>query len=390
MQIWLFDLDGVLIEPLGYRQSVLETMRHLFPQPFYAHLLPDYDDFDEFEAAGIISEWDMVAISTFLIANQIMLSDASLSIPENPQELRWLPGIKPPDVINYRSWINSFAGSDFQREDPSTAFFCWLVNNVQSQARLRDGLLDSSFAQLLKTTRDLDLSLTTRIFQNFCLGDRLFRQTYNREPEVVSPSLLALHDVPGITPEQSHYILDLIDQGVITAVAMTARPSRMTGDSGSTNDLSSSPEAEQALQLVGLSSIPVIGLGFVNASAAAGNFQASALIKPQAFHSLAAILVAAGNSFKDAIQIGLDLIATGESSQLNDELHGAKISIFEDSPAGLESMLAAERILSTNGIQIHLRLFGIANNPGKKNALEKLGAVVYQDACKALQAAWVD
>lgn len=61
--IFLFDIDGVLVEPAGYRAAVHATLRHfLAPAGIPACLLPDDEILQDFEASGLTSEWDMVPV----------------------------------------------------------------------------------------------------------------------------------------------------------------------------------------------------------------------------------------------------------------------------------------------------------------------------------------
>src|SRR5690554_2507184 len=59
----LFDLDGVLVQPGGYRAAVRETLNYFTQQMGLPSLAPDDETIAIFEAQGIICEWDMIPIT---------------------------------------------------------------------------------------------------------------------------------------------------------------------------------------------------------------------------------------------------------------------------------------------------------------------------------------
>ncbi len=61
-----FDIDGVLMNPLGYRQATRDTLAHLFSEIGVNNIEIPESNFSAFEAQGITSEWDMIPL--FLLA----------------------------------------------------------------------------------------------------------------------------------------------------------------------------------------------------------------------------------------------------------------------------------------------------------------------------------
>ena len=58
MKILLFDMDGVLLESLGYHIALQETVRIMANSLGFGDLTLSADDIAAFEAGGINKEWD--------------------------------------------------------------------------------------------------------------------------------------------------------------------------------------------------------------------------------------------------------------------------------------------------------------------------------------------
>ena len=126
-----------------------------------------------------------------------------------------------------------------------------------------------------------------RLFQHYSLGSRVFCQTYDLPAEVETESFLHTHDRSNINDE----IRAKLRQPNIYLAGLTARPSappREVDDS----HFGYAPEAEIALELVGLADIPLIAFGKLEYLAAQRGLDPGALIKPSPVHALAATAAA--------------------------------------------------------------------------------------------------
>ena len=79
----LMDLDGVLLEPLGYHNALQETVRLVGNSLGFnaAHL--SQEDILAFEAVGISSEWDSAAICLGLMLTENWEHDPTVGVPGN-------------------------------------------------------------------------------------------------------------------------------------------------------------------------------------------------------------------------------------------------------------------------------------------------------------------
>jgi hypothetical protein len=242
---------------------------------------------------------------------------------------------------------------------------------------------------ILLTTRNIPLSPTSSLFQNYSLGSQVFETCYQIPAYVSSEPYLLKYDRPLISPDTSDQLIKLRNSHKIFCSAMTARPSLYpTGSKKSPSHFP--PEAEMALELVGLSGMPVIGLGTLEYAKTIGWTSQDAILKPAPFHALAAMMAACGFSVTDATQAAVNLIQQGRmtfASELPIEL---KVYIFEDTTGGIRSMDQAANLLNRFGIRLSVQRFGISHQLEKIKSLEKIGAKVFPSTEAALKFAIKD
>ena len=65
--IYLFDIDGVLVKPRGYRESVKATLQYFYRQMDLLDKMPADDMPVLFESIGITSEWDMIPLCLAMV-----------------------------------------------------------------------------------------------------------------------------------------------------------------------------------------------------------------------------------------------------------------------------------------------------------------------------------
>ena len=70
--------------------------------------------------------------------------------------------------------------------------------------------------------------------------------------------------------------------------------------------------------------------------------------------------------------------------EITELLHGGTISVFEDTPGGLASVINAGKVLKNAGILVDIRALGVTREKTKKIALESQGAKVFPDINAAL------
>lgn len=397
-RIFLFDLDGVLIQPGGYRTAVRSTLNYFASRLGVGPQVLEEETLSIFESQGITSEWDMVPITLGILLNQI-----AAQMPARPEWMTIHNAIK--DVagcsieigrIDYETTIRKLPAALAPPLAPSDAIIQYLnqreSNDLFPHLHGR-GILQDLFGQ----TRDLQRCMTSSIFQNFILGDRLFNQTYRTKAFFPSESYLDLFDRVLIETEWQTRIHQEVKTNFIKIAAITARPCLpptgiMSGMSGY------SPEAEQAIRLAGFAGIPFIGYGSIQQMANVLQQSPELFLKPSPVQALAALRVAMGDQPWPALVEAARLAGVSTPKLNSEQVEGPidvfkpgvafSIHIFEDSPNGIQATQAAAQILKRLGLDIHLYGWGITQNADKKAALQKLGAQVFCDVNQALRAAF--
>jgi phosphoglycolate phosphatase-like HAD superfamily hydrolase len=396
MQIWLFDLDGVLIYPGGYRAALKATVNHFTR----AMGLGDYDladpTIETFEACGITSEWDSSPICVAVLLAEIWRADPTLRLPADfDQALSAVRSHAPqrlaPDLAAWARRISqAMSDTDLAREaNPSDAALKLLQDDARRSLERNGRLveLDALLRQLLERNRDLLRSPTMRVFQHYTMGSRAFGSHYGSVPSFETPSLLRDLDRPALSSSSRDMILELASQGKAHPVIYTARPGQPRTLPGRPEDCA--PEAEIALDLIGLADLPLATYGHLTWLAAQYNQRPDYFVKPSPVHALTAMAMAIGGSEREALETAYALVREGRLVAPLSDLRGrrAEVHVFEDSARGIRGVREAARLLEQAGIHVDARAWGIADHPEKRRALESLDALTFANVDQAIQAA---
>lgn len=396
-KIFLFDVDGVLLHPLGYRAATADTLRYFCRQMNLPDILPGEPVIALFESLGITCEWDHVPLGLAVILNAAA-QGTPLPAHTLPEAIKWITAHNGSSVaadfsplVEYlpRYLIPGEALSDslaiaFQKGDALDLF---------------PFLSSALLIELFSNTRNVVQSQTTSVFQAHVLGPQVYASVYNHLPPVNTPSYLDRFDHSLLAENSRQRLVEALKSGYVHLAALTARYS--LPPLADVNRLAYSPEAETALRLVGLESIPLVGYGSVNYLAEQVGFIGERLLKPVPVQALAAAAAAFGNPLWDALQWSYQLVAggagyldlprlDGHGQQLPLPLPGElELHVFEDSPIGILACLAAVEILKVHHIQVDLHAWGIAVHPAKVAALQTLGASVLPDVNLAIERALI-
>ena len=129
LRILLFDMDGVLITPGGYRAAFIATMNHFGQKLGFAGLAPSVSEIEVFEAESI-NEWDMIGLSMAAVVRHV-----AEELPAEFGDLQTLiERVRAAGLPSFRPDYASIArrtGSQWQRgqEKPSHAGLRWYLAN---------------------------------------------------------------------------------------------------------------------------------------------------------------------------------------------------------------------------------------------------------------------
>ena len=374
MQVMLFDLDGILLDPRGYHQALRDTVELVGKALGFRDIALTQDDIEMFESVGVTSEWDSTAICSALLLRGTWEIFPERELPSAPP----LPPAPAHDISEpqFQDFFRSIEVSLAADTSPVVA---------AERALLNDGFAytdPQAFAlqNILRGAHNPHGSLTHRLFQELVLGARGFESAYNLEAYLDAAGYLTSLDHPILTSDLREKLLAWLELPGHHAAVFTNRPSR---PSLRTRD---APEAEMGLATADLGQLPLVARGGLAWLAETRGLPSHTLLKPSEVHTLAAVLHAAGHPLEASLQAAASLALDGIGDPVWEVFAGAKIYAFEDSAAGLRSLLSAQACLARIGNEVDTILVGVTQSSDKKKSLEVAGGEVFPEMSRAFQA----
>lgn len=354
-RIILLDIDGVLVQPGGYRAALRATVKR-----FIGEYVIEEDAPVSMEKRGISSEWDMspLIIAAYwedVLSRQPMenLSDDPVLAGEQIQRQR--KAEEPKHLA-----IPAFDLMDGQYPvDAAYAAGCFA--SIPSELR----------KNLMTESRDVYKSHTFRTFQHFTLGSETFESTYQLSAEFDAESSLLAVDRSNISDE----IRGRLNHPDHHLAAFTARPSGIPVGINESS-LGYAPEAELALDLVGMNDIPLMAFGKLEYIAAQHGLMPSTLVKPSPFQALAATLAAWTGDELSALHAAYDWHRAGKLNSKFTKLPKTfELIVVEDTMGGIRSVRTAGEIFRQAGFDVTVRTLGLTSGISAKAAAFDAAAV---------------
>lgn len=364
IKIILLDIDGVLVTPGGYRAALNSTLNHFATLMGTPHFDFHEEHIADLERRGIFSEWDMVPILLATAWNDILSTWSDVNLPA--------------DVASAAREIGQRMNG-YQAKEVNVPEFEILPNIYPTESALQQKCFpfipESLRQSLLHDSRNVHFSATTRLFQNFSLGSKTFSEAYNLAAEVETESLLHSHDISNL----NQTILDKLTQSNIYLSSITARPSGPPKNVD-TSHIGYAPEAEKALELVGLPNIPLIGYGRLEYIAKLQGFEPSTLLKPSPVHALAGTLTAYTGNEWEALQAAVNWKQTGKLNDVFSQLPNSfELIVLEDTMNGIRSTQSAGEILNQAGFEVKVKTIGLTlGSKVKADVFEKAGIECFE------------
>ncbi len=359
-KLLLLDIDGVLVRPLGYRAALRASLATIAQWMGFADFSVEEQVISSLEARGISSEFDMLPLLVGALCEAVLSSTPTPELSEDlTQAAEQIAALHPSLPTHW-----------------SVAAFTLQEDCFPAEAAYRQGIYpsipDPLRRSLLLHSRNVYRSTTTRLFQQFVLGSQRFREVYGLPAQVQAPCYLQTYDQPLLEPSSLQRLERAWRSGRIWAAAMTARPS-LPPREVSAPDQPYPPEAEAALELLGLADLPLIGLGKVEYVARQANLPVEKLLKPSPAQALAAALVASGSSEINAIQAAVAWLANPTAiHRFNGLPKQFELHVVEDTLGGIRSTRAAAEGLRQLGYRVDLYAWGLTDgNALKRTTLEK-------------------
>jgi hypothetical protein len=364
-KVILLDIDGVLVRQSGYRAALHATLNHFASLMGLSRFDFPEEKLSELEKREISSEWDMIPLLLGTLWNDILSHRTNLNLPA--------------DLYSAAVEIGR-NGNRYMSRELIIPEFELITGLYPSEAALQNGCFPfipiDLRTNLLSQSRNVNFSQTMRLFQHYSLGSRVFSEIYELPAEVETESFLLTHDRSNIDDT----IRAKLRQTSIHLAAMTARPSappREVNDS----HFGYAPEAELALELVGLTDIPLIGFGKLEYLASQRGLDAGALVKPAPVHALAATAAALTGDEWAGLQSAGDWVQTGQLKGVFADLPRAfELFVIEDTLGGIRSVQAAGEIFRQAGFDVTIHALGLTfGSAAKVDAFRQAGVPYFED-----------
>jgi len=339
-RIILLDIDGVLVQPGGYRAALRATVRH-----FVGDFEVEEGLLTELEKRGISSEWDMSPLIIAAYWDDVLASHS-------------MNGLSDDVPIAARQIQDQMIGTPRKLLIPE---FDLVVGQYPAETAFHFGhfshIPEGLRKNLLLNTRNVHKSATMRVFQNFTLGSKKFEQTYQLSAEFEAKPLLLTEDKAKISQE----VIGKLTTPNHHFAAFTSRPSGIPREVKESNS-GYAAEAELALGLVGMKDIPLMAFGKLEYIAAQHRLDPAALVKPAGFHALAATLAAWTGNELTALDATYQWHLTGTLADDFQKLPKAfEIVVIEDTLGGIHAARTAGQTLRAAGFDVDVLAFGLTS-----------------------------
>lgn len=205
MRIHLFDLDGVLIYPGGYRAALKATVNHFSRALNLGDGAPADETIELFEACGITSEWDSSPICVAVMLTELWRAHPRLRLPRDFAAALATArafSIRADWDALYAQWARRIAEATRHARAPSQVALGLFMQDAHTFSR--DGRAEELIMvlrALLEHARDFARSPTMRVFQTYTLGSARFAEHYGVAPQFETPSLIRELDKPALSAE---------------------------------------------------------------------------------------------------------------------------------------------------------------------------------------------
>lgn len=345
-RIILLDIDGVLVQPGGYRAALRTTVKR-----FIGDYVIEEDVPVSMEKRGISSEWDMSPLIIAAYWEDVLSRQPMENLSADPvlagEQIQRQRKVEEPKHLS----IPAFDLVDGQYP-VDVAYAAGCFPSIPSALR----------KNLMTESRNVYKSHTFRTFQHFTLGSEKFGTTYQLPAEFEAQSLLLTEDKANISEE----IRERLRHERNSITGFTARPSKPPREWDGSH-VGYAPEAELGLELAGLADIPLMAFGKLEYISAQHGLNPATLMKPSPFHALAGILAAWTGDELSALNAAYDWHTSGKLNGRFSELPKSfELYVIEDTMGGVRATKAAGEILREAGFGVSTHTLGLTSGIAQK------------------------
>ena len=382
--VLLFDVDGVLLHPRGYKQALIASLDVFAERMSLPPTNITMDEIAIFESVSLTNEWDSMA----LCAGALLIN----ALAVQPDALR--------DTVAETQAVLATHNLDLPRPDFTELARRVMADHdpaVMPSRHIRDTLgkgIPEGVRVLLSEMLD-DVyyyrAPLTYIFQHYTLGSEGFAETYGEEATIDSHSFLRDYDKPHLREDIGRRLQEKAAEDSLHYVIFTARPSRPPVGIDM-SDLADAhrypPEGDLAAKsLAMLGSPPLIAGGRVTWLAGQRGQGVAAYIKPSPVQALAAIGAAVSGDEVASLQAAAALIEDGILTAPLDSIRDGTthVAVFEDSTGGIHATKGAVAALRDVGFEVTLDAVGVSPDENKRASLARVADRLVNDINEGLE-----
>lgn len=363
-RIILLDIDGVLVQPGGYRAALRATVKR-----FIGEYVIEEDVPVSMEKRGISSEWDMSPLIIAAYWEDVLSRQPMENLSDDPvlagEQIQRQRKVEEPKHLS----IPAFDLMDGQYPvDAAYEQRCFA--SIPSELR----------KNLMTESRDVYKSHTFRTFQHFTLGSETFGSTYQLSAEFEAQSLLLTEDKANISAE----VREKLRHERNSIAGFTARPSKPPREWDGSH-VGYAPEAELGLNLAGLADIPLMSFGKLEFISAQHGLNPATLMKPSPFHALAGVLAAWTGDELLALNAAYEWHTSGKLNGRFSELPKSfELYVIEDTMGGVRATRVAGEILREAGFGVNVHTLGLTSGIEQKAEAFRKADVPYFENWESL------
>lgn len=245
--IFLFDMDGVLIQSKGYYFSLQSVIKLIGKNLGIENAELGMDEISKLEAIGIYHIWDHLTFFTIQLLLQCWKADPGARIPGQ------LESALSPENRSIQVDFNNCVPQIRSDHSYSLGELGELIISQESQLTDEQRVY---LSLLLDSSRDIYHSPVLPFMQEFVLGSKVFQKTYQLEGQLGLESYPQLYDKPSLTAENHKLLQRWLKSKDHLAAIFTSRPNLPPE-----KDFFGTPEAEIGSRITDLSNLPIIGAG---------------------------------------------------------------------------------------------------------------------------------
>ncbi len=387
----LFDVDGVLVHPVGYKAALRATLDRFAAQMGQPASDLSYDEIAVFEACGITNEWDSGAICVSMILRAALEQRPDLRRATLDETFAAIctAGLQlpRPDFVAAAREVEQHTTADGPMP---AAVYLTLIAGRTDPANV------PLLRILLGDVYDVFGAPATLTFQTHTLGHQRFAATYGHSAPFESQSYLTEYDTALLDAHSREQLLAFCQPPNHGAAVFTARPSLFPadlpdGESPGHPPAGYAPEAELAADLLGLTGrIPLIGQGRISWLAWRHGRGVGEYLKPSPVQALASIGAAISGLESQALESAAAFFERGDLTGPLAALDSrpTRVIVFEDSPGGIRAGRRAVEQLQRAGLAVSFEAIGVSPQADKREALSAVTDRVVDDVNTGLALIW--